>query len=46
MHRLTRTIAGLLMALALSAACGDDGNGGAGGEGNPGPKTEDKGDGY
>ena len=47
MRRMTRTAVGILLALALSAgACGDGGSGGAEGEDNPAPKTEDTGGGY
>jgi hypothetical protein len=47
MRRMTKRVAGVLLALVLSlAACGDGSSGGAEGEQNPGQKTEDKGGGY
>ena len=47
MHRIHQATAGLLLALVLAVgACGDGSSGGAGGEQNPGEKTEDTGGGY
>ena len=47
MGRIHQTAVGLLLALVLAgAACGDGSTGGAGGEENPGEKTEDTGGGY
>ena len=47
MQRLQQAAIGSLLALVLAVgACGDGSSGGAGGEENPGQKTEDTGGGY